>query len=87
MEIARLDDVAQMHAQIVVFFQQHQCEADIFLPWAAQQMRGKIYASCTVLDAHSNEEGTFLTIRGEREDVDALCLQFGLNQEEPDAEQ
>ncbi len=87
MSAMRPDDVAQLHAQIVAFFQQHQCEAEIFLPWAAQQMRGKIYASCTVLDEHSNEEGTFFTIRGEREDVDGLCLQFGLKQESADSEQ
>ena len=79
------DDVARLHQQIVAFFQQHQAEAEIFLPWIDQQLRGKIYARCTVLDEHSNEEGTFFTLRGEREEVEAFTSQFGVIRPEPDA--
>ena len=76
------EDVARLHGQIVAFFQQHQAEAEIFLPWTAQQLRGKIYASCTVLEERSNDAGTFFSIRGERDDVENLSEQFGLQARE-----
>lgn len=74
------DDVSMLHRQIVAYFQQHLAEAEIFLPWAAQQLRGRIYASCSVLEERSSDEGTFFSIRGERDDVDSLSEQFGLTQ-------
>ncbi|WP_332671829.1 hypothetical protein [Aromatoleum sp.] len=34
-------------------------EAELFLPWSAQQLRGEIYGSCEVLKERGDEEGAF----------------------------
>jgi GTP-binding protein HflX len=66
------DDVAKLHQTIVAFFQQDLVEAEIFLPWSAQQWRGKIYASCQVLEERSDNDGAFLMVRGEAEAINKL---------------
>lgn len=81
MSAIRPEDVAQLHQQIVAYFQQHLTEAEIFPALGMQQLCGKIYASCTVLEERSNDEGTFFNIRGERDDVDGLRAQFSQEQE------
>jgi GTP-binding protein HflX len=40
-ERRRPDDVAKLHQTIVAFFQQDLVEAELFLPWSAQQLRGE----------------------------------------------
>ncbi len=77
MSARRADDVALLREAIVGFFRQDMVEAELFIPWAAQQQRGKIYASCEVLDEGATDEGTLFRIRGEREAVAALRGQFG----------
>ena len=75
---ARLDgDVANLHAAIVAFFQRDLVEAELFLPWSAQQLRGKIFASCEVLDERADNDGAFLRVRGESDAVSALREQLG----------
>jgi GTP-binding protein HflX len=70
---ARLEtDVAKMHAQIRAFFQKELVEAELFLPWSAQQLRGKIFASCEVLGERADNDGAFLRVRGEAESVKSL---------------
>ena len=69
--------VAQLHQRLVAYFQQGQSEADIFLPWSAQHMLGKIYADCTVLQERCTDEGTSYRIRGESGVVERLVEQFG----------
>ena len=71
------DDVAKLRAAIVAFFQRDRIEAELFLPWSAQQMRGEIYARCEVLGERADDAGAFLRIRGEREVVESLCARFG----------
>ena len=61
----RVSDVAKLHAAIVAFFQKGRVEAELFLPWTAQQLRGKIFASCEVLDERADHDGAFLRVRGE----------------------
>ena len=70
-------DVAKLHQKIVAFFQQNLVEAEIFLPWSAQQLRGRIYASCQVLEERSDSEGAFFRVRGELDAVNNLREQFG----------
>lgn len=65
MSARRPDEVASLRQKIVDFFQQDLEETELFLPWSAQQVRGKIYSSCQVLSERSEEEGTFFTLRGE----------------------
>ena len=48
-----------------------------FLPWAAQQLRGEIFANCEVLEERADGEGTFLRVRGEPDTVNGLRQQAG----------
>ncbi|WP_430228616.1 GTPase HflX [Nitrosomonas communis] len=76
MSARRPDEVAKLRQKIVAFFQQDLVEAELFLPWSAQQLRGEIYASCQVLEERSNYEGVFFRVRGEPDSVKNLCEQF-----------
>ncbi len=78
MSARRENDVAEMHAAICAFFQRGLIEAELFLPWSAQQLRGKIFASCEVLDERANDDGAFLRVRGEAETVKNLQVQLGM---------
>lgn len=70
------EDVAKLHQTIVAFFQQDLVEAELFLPWTAQQWRGKIYASCQVLEERSDNDGAFLKVRGEVGAINTLREQI-----------
>jgi GTP-binding protein HflX len=76
MSARRPPDVVELHQTIVAFFQRDLVEAELFLPWSAQQLRGGIYASCQVLKEYSDSEGTFFQVRGEPNAVKNLCEQF-----------
>ena len=65
MSAKRESDVAKLHAAIVAFFQKGLVEAELFLPWSAQQLRGKIFASCEVLNERADNDGALLRVRGE----------------------
>ena len=77
MSARRTDDIVMLREAIVGFFQQGLVEAELFLPWSAQQRRNEIFASCEVLEERADEQGAFLRIRGEREAVKGLSEQFG----------
>ena len=72
MSARRSADVIKLHATIQSFFQKDLVEAEIFLPWAAQQLRGEIFANCEVTEERADGEGTFLRIRGEPDTVQGL---------------
>jgi len=72
MSARRPEDVAKLHQTIVAFFQQDLVEAELFLTWSSQQWRGKIYASCQVLEERSVDDGAFLTVRGEADAINKL---------------
>jgi GTP-binding protein HflX len=72
MSARRPEDIARMHHTIVAFFQRDLIEAEIFLPWTAQQWRGKIYASCQVLEERSDNEGAYIKVLGEAVSVKNL---------------
>ncbi|WP_047517188.1 GTPase HflX [Methylophilus sp. Q8] len=76
MSARRPDEVAMLRQKIVDFFQQDLVETEIFLPWSVQQLRGKIYSTCQVLNERSDEEGTFFTVRGEPNDINSLREQL-----------
>ena len=76
MSARRPADVAELHQAIVAFFQRDLVEAELFLPWSAQQLRGGIYASCQVLKEYSDSEGTFFQVRAEPNAVKTLREQF-----------
>lgn len=78
MSARRPDDVARLHRTIVEFFQRDLVEAELFLPWSAQQGRREIYAHCAVLEERSEEEGAFFRVRGEAHLIDQLRERFAM---------
>lgn len=76
MSARRPDEVAKLRDKIVAFFQQDLVEAELFLPWSAQQLRGGIYANCQVLEERSDSEGAFFRVRGEPDAIKHLREQF-----------
>jgi GTP-binding protein HflX len=77
MSARREGDIAKLHGAIVAFFQRDLVEAELFLPWAAQKMRGEIFATCTVLEERADAEGAYLRVRGAPEAVKRLRERFG----------
>jgi GTP-binding protein HflX len=76
MSARRPDDVAALHQIIVARFQQDFIEAELFLAWSAQQLRGEVFANCEVLEERADEEGAFFRVRGDRDTVEALRAQI-----------
>jgi GTP-binding protein HflX len=83
MSARREGDIAKLRAAIEAFFQKRLVEAEIFLPWSAQNQRGEIFANCQVLEERADGEGAFLRIRGEPEAVKRLQKQFGAAEKTP----
>ncbi|RIX48998.1 MAG: GTPase HflX [Rhodocyclales bacterium GT-UBC] len=77
MSARRPEDVARLHGIIVAFFQKDLVEAELFLPWSAQQLRSQVYANCEVLGESANEDGALFRVRGEGAAIEALRQQFG----------
>jgi len=77
MSAKREADVARLREAIVAFFQRRLVEAELFLPWSAQKLRGQIFATCTVLEERADAEGAFLRVRGEPEAIARLREQLG----------
>ncbi len=74
----RPDDVACLHQIIVDFFQAALVEAELFIPWSAQQLRGELFANCQVLAERADENGAFFSIRGEQAAIDSLRERLSL---------
>lgn len=72
MSARRPEDVARLRLQIIAFFQQGLVEAELFLPWSAQQLRGEIFATCQVLAERADEAGACFSVRGEPAAIDSL---------------
>jgi GTP-binding protein HflX len=72
MSAKREGDVAALREAIVAFFQRDLVEAELFLPWSAQNLRGEIFTSCQVLEERADGEGAFLRVRGDAEAVKRL---------------
>ena len=77
MSARRPDEVAQLRATIVAFFQKDLVEDTLFLPWSEQQLRGEIYANCQVLEESADENGALFRIRADAEAIKALREKLG----------
>ncbi|MDZ4775057.1 MAG: GTPase HflX [Planctomycetota bacterium] len=77
MSAHRADDVVKLRDALNAFFRRRMVEAELFLPWSAQQMRGDIFAACEVLEERADSEGAFFRVLGERETVKRLNDQLG----------
>ena len=62
----------KLHAAILAFFRRDLVEAEIFLPWSEQKLRGNIFENFEVLEERADGAGTFFRIRGEPDTVNAL---------------
>jgi GTP-binding protein HflX len=76
MSAKREGDVARLREEIVAVFQRDLVEAELFLPWSAQNRRGEIFASCKVLEERADGAGAILRVRGDAEAVKRLREQF-----------
>jgi GTP-binding protein HflX len=65
-------DVAKLRDAILAFFGRSLVEAELFLPWAAQDLRGEIFSTCEVIDERADGAGAFLRVRGEPDAVKLL---------------
>jgi GTPase len=72
MSARRADDVSKLHAVIRAFFQKGLIEAELFLPWSAQQLRGDIFDCCEVLEERADSEGTVFRVRGEPDTLNSM---------------
>ncbi|GAA5168819.1 GTPase HflX [Viridibacterium curvum] len=79
MSARRPEDVAQLRQRILAFFQRDLVEAELHLPWSAQQLRHDIFTQCQVLHEDADEAGALFKVRGEegliarlRAQIDAL---------------
>ena len=78
MSARRPDEVARLRQTIVAFFQQDLIEAELLLPWSAQQLRKELYANCEVLEERAEDEGAVFRLRGEPDTIERLRAQFAL---------
>ena len=77
MSARREDDIRKLHDRIRALFERGLIEAELFLPWAEQRLRGEIFASCKVLEERADGEGAFVRILGDPETVSRLREQIG----------
>jgi GTP-binding protein HflX len=56
----------------VQFFQKDLIEAEICLPWSAQELRGEIFASCDVIEERADATGAFFRLRAQPDMVGKL---------------
>ena len=72
MSAHRTGDIATLHKMIVAFFQRDLAEAELFLPWSQQQLRGVIFASCEVISERADADGAFFTVRADPATIEGL---------------
>ena len=76
MSARRPEDITNLRHVIITFFQQDMVEAELFLPWSSQQLRGEIYSNCQVLEERSDNDGATFLVRGQPNAVKSLQDQF-----------
>ena len=76
MSARRPEDIANLRHVIITFFQQDMIEAELFLPWSSQHLRGEIYSNCQVLEERSDNDGATFLVRGQPNAVKSLQDQF-----------
>jgi GTPase len=72
MSARREGDIARLREAIVAFFERDLVEAELFVPWSANKLRGEIFATCKVLEERADAEGVFLRVRGAPAEVKRL---------------
>ncbi len=75
----RADDIVKLHRAIAAFFQQGLVEGELFLPWTMQQLRGKIFSECEVVEESADDDGARFKVRGDAETIKALRIQLSMD--------
>jgi GTPase len=73
----RNGDVQKLRAALLEFFQRGLVDAEIFIAWSDQKLRGNLFENFEVLEERADDAGTFFRMRGESGNVDALRSQLG----------
>ena len=68
----RPDDVTQLHARLVGFFNRDLVEGEVHVPYDRQQMRGEIFAGCEVLEESYDDLGVIFRVRARPEMLERL---------------
>jgi GTP-binding protein HflX len=72
MSAKRPEDVARLHAAIRDVFARDLVEAELFLPWSDQRLRGAVFDSCEVLAEEADADGARLRVRGDAAAIESL---------------
>ncbi len=72
----RPEDIDQVREHLLDFFRGGLEEAELFLPWSAQQLRGQIFANCDVQGEQTEDAGTRFRLRAAAETLRALREQL-----------
>jgi GTPase len=59
----RPEDVTNLHARLVSFFNRDLVEGEVHVPYDRQQMRGEIFAACEVLAESYDDQGVIFRVR------------------------
>jgi GTP-binding protein HflX len=63
MSARRPEDVADLRARFIAFFARDLVEGDVHVPYARQQLRGEIFATCEVLSERYTDDGVVFRVR------------------------
>ena len=77
MSAHRATDVTSLHDRILAVFRTDMIEAELFLPWSQQQLRGEIFASCEVISERADNDGAFFNLRAEPAVIQKFRDQLG----------
>ena len=66
------DSVARLNKTVRAHFRRRLSRAELFIPWAAQALRGELFACCEVVSERAEAEGSYVQVRGERTDIARL---------------
>ena len=68
----RPEDVTNLHARLVSFFNRDLIEGEVHVPYDRQQMRGEIFAACEVLEESYDDAGVVFRVRAHPEMLERL---------------
>jgi GTPase len=68
----RPEDVTQLHARLVGFFNRDLVEGEVHVPYDRQQLRGEIFAACEVLAESYDDAGVIFRVRAHPEMLERL---------------
>jgi GTP-binding protein HflX len=66
-------DVARLHAALAAFFSRDLVEAELRVPWDRQQLRGRIFAACEVVEERAEADAAVFRVRAHRETIARLA--------------